>query len=71
MTRPTGDAEPVRNYPIRQVTADPRFSFALLIDVCVALDKHGYPELTGLDAVHLQTALFAFLYGTTMPGGVE
>lgn len=62
MTGPGRD-EPARRYPLAPPQEpDERFSFALLVDVTCVLANHGYPEPTGLDSVHLQAALYAFLY---------
>jgi hypothetical protein len=43
---------------------DSRFTFGLLVDVRSVLVDHGYPaaDMTGLDLVELQHALFRFLY---------
>lgn len=51
-----------RNYPMPAPTDDPRFSFGLTLEVARVLEKHGYPEVDGLDIVELQQALFRFLY---------
>lgn len=60
-TNPVTDT-PDRNYPLPRPTDDPRFTTDLTIDIVAILNDHGYPELTGLDMVGLQQALFRFLY---------
>jgi hypothetical protein len=56
-----------RNYPLEPRSEDPRFTAGLWIDTVKVLLDHGYPELTGLDIVELQQALFRFLYRTMTP----
>lgn len=53
-----------RDYPIRPLPAeDRRFTFGLVRDVAVVLERHGYPRVVNaMDHVDLQQALFRFLY---------
>lgn len=54
-----------RAYPIQpDPDDDPRFTAGLLHDVRTVLAQHGYPPITsGPDLLHLQQALYRFLYG--------
>ncbi|MEU0794715.1 hypothetical protein ABZ342_32030 [Amycolatopsis sp. NPDC005961] len=58
---------PPRIYPLPQPEHDPRFTIGLVLDVADVLAAHGYPPLSdgGDDHVHLQQALFRFLYVPT------
>ena len=62
---------PERVYPVTPMDgdADPRFTFGLLIDVVRLIEAHGYPSITGRDAIELQLALFRFLYGGSDAAG--
>ena len=52
-----------RNYPMAAPAEDPRFTLGLALDVAEVLRGAGYEdELTGLDLVQLQQALYRFLY---------
>jgi len=51
-----------RNFPLPRPEDDPRFTFGLTHDIARRLIAQGYPELTGVDFVELQLALFGFLY---------
>lgn len=58
---------PVRNYPVRDADGarpeeDQRFAIGLVLFVADEMKRRGYPELSGLDMVDLQQALFRFLY---------
>lgn len=51
-------------YPLPRPDEDPRFTLGFAIDLAGVLTKHGYPELSGIDLVRLQQALYGFLYET-------
>ena len=50
------------NYPLPRPDDDPRFTLGLAVDLRDVLTEHGYPDMTGMDIVNLQQALFGFLY---------
>ena len=60
----TPDAPLVRTYPLPAPDNDPRFTFGLIHEIAKTLESHGYPALTGMDAVDLMQALFRLLYTT-------
>jgi hypothetical protein len=53
-----------RHYPLPRPESgnDPRFCFGLLHEAAELLERHGYPPLTGRDAVELNLALFQVIY---------
>ena len=55
------------NYPLPRPDDDPRFTLGLATDLRDVLTKHGYPDMTGMDLVNLQQALFSFLYQPVTP----
>lgn len=67
MTAPGGAAAACGTYPLPRPDDDPRFTWGLLLGVAEQLTAAGYPELTGTDLVHLQQALFGFLYAPSAP----
>ncbi|MEH0821844.1 MULTISPECIES: hypothetical protein [unclassified Micromonospora] len=64
-----------RRFPIPRSADDPRFTFALALDVAQVLTAHGYPSMTepydgrGADLLALQQALFSLNYGTDVSEG--
>ncbi|MFE0458120.1 hypothetical protein ACFW1A_02520 [Kitasatospora sp. NPDC058965] len=63
----TPDNRPLRNYPVAEPDGgnDPRFSFGLLVDVAIRLEKAGYPPIdSGDDLIRLSLALLRFCYAT-------
>jgi hypothetical protein len=58
-----------RTYPLPRPAdgEDPRFNVGLLADVEEVLVAAGYPPLTGMDHVVLQSVLFRFLYAPLDP----
>jgi hypothetical protein len=63
VTENTGFDPTAYNYPLPRDDQDKRLTFGLVLDVAEVLSRHGYPDVTGMDHVDLQSALFRFLYG--------
>lgn len=63
-TRPSDIRPPLppRVYPLAEIDEDLRFTYGLMFDVAAVVEKHGYPTLSPLDLVDLQSALFRLLY---------
>lgn len=57
-----------RTYPLPRPVDDPRFNVGLLADVEEVLVAAGYPPLTGMDHLELQSVLFRFLYAPLESG---
>lgn len=51
-----------REDPAIAAPQDDRFTFGLVLDVAEVLERHGYPEVTGVELVELRTALFRLLH---------
>jgi hypothetical protein len=51
------------NFPLPQDDADKRMTFGLVLEVAEVLKRHGFPDITAMDHVDLQMAVFRFLYG--------
>jgi hypothetical protein len=67
-TNPAPEASVIDPYAIdADGDDDPRFSFALIVDVADKLAEHGYPELNTKGLVDLAQALDVFLYPSTFP----
>jgi hypothetical protein len=61
-TLPDKPLSELGNYPLPRPDDDPRFTLGLAVELRDVLTKHGYPEMTGIDIVNLQQALYGFLY---------
>lgn len=63
LNTPDGFDPTAYNFPVPKEEGDKRLTFGLVLDVAEVFQRHGYPDVTGMDHVDLQSALFRFLYG--------